>query len=454
MKVVILGAGRRGIRLAKHLVEEQKDVIMIDHRASEIEKAMTSVDCLGIVVSGTDAQELKNAGIDDADAFISLTGSDEINLVSCGIVAAEFKIPITIASVRSLSYTEKGKKVNLLGISHIVNPSQEVAKRIHNDITKGLLSDIIGFEDSSLVLYNVFVDAESKFKNQQLTNLRNLIPGRFIIAAIRRGEDVLVPSGETVIEEGDTLSIALSEDTAVEMLNQIGRRREKPKKTAIIGGTMVTDFLLRQFSRHQQKNITVIAKNPEDADELALKYPDVLVINENITNSGVFKQENLDSYDLLLSATDNDELNIIIASYAKHYGVKNTIALINKNQDFVQMAGHLKIDSILSTQDITADAIATYLQGTNVSKTQSLFDGKIEALVYRVTSECPIKGKMLRDINMKGHGLIVGAHKKNGANILPGGTYTIEEGDELIIVIERSSLSFVQKMLDIEDSAF
>jgi trk system potassium uptake protein TrkA len=436
MKVVILGAGRRGIRLARHLVDEQKDVIIIDHRASEIEKAMTSVDCLGIVVSGTDAADLKNADLDDADAFIALTGSDEINLVSCGIMAAHFKVPVTIAAVRSLSYSEKGKGINLLGISHIVNPSQEVAKHIYDDISRGLYSDILSFENSSIVMYNVSIDSDSTFKDRKLIELRSLIPGQYIVAALRRG--------------GDTLSITLSEDTAEEMLNQIGKRREKPKKIAIIGATMVTDFLLHQFTKRQQKHITVIAKDTAECEELALKYPDVLVINENITNAGVFRQENLESYDLLLSATDNDELNVIIASYAKHYGVKGTIALISKNQDYIQMADHMGIDNLLSAQDITVDSIVKFLQGKNITNTQTMFDGKLEALVYTVPEKCPIKGMLLKDINMKGNGLIVGAQKKDGTNILPGGNYLVEEGDRLILVLERSNLAFIQKLLNIE----
>ena len=450
MKVVILGAGRRGIRLARHLVDEQKDVIIIDNRASEIEKAMTSVDCLGIVVSGTDATELRNADVGDADAFIALTGSDEINLVSCGIMAAQFRIPVTIAAVRSLSYTEKGKGINLLGISHIVNPSQEVAKHIYDDISRGLYSDILSFENSSLVLYNVSIDSASKFKDKKLISLRNIIPGQYIVAALRRGDEVIVPSGETVIKEGDTLSITLSEDTAEEMLGMIGKRREKPKKIAIIGATMVTDFLLHQFTKRQKKHITVIAKDKSECEELALKYPDVLVINENITNAGIFRQENLESYDLLLSATDNDELNVIIASYAKHYGVKGAFALISKNQDYIQMADHMGIDNLLSAQDITVDSIVRFLQGKNITNTQTLFDGKLEALVYTVPPKCPIKGKKLKDINMKGNGLIVGAQKKDGTNILPSGNYTVEEGDRLILVIARSNLGFVQKLLGIE----
>jgi len=450
MKVVILGAGRRGIRLARHLVEEKKDVVMIDQRASEINRAMTSVDCLGVVASGTDAEELRNAGVSNADAFIALSGSDEINLVSCGIVSAEFGVPLTIAAVRSLSYTEKAKSVNLLGISHIVNPSQEAARHIFGDIDKGLYSDIISFENSSLVLYNIYIDSKSKFRNKAVRELRQLIPGQFIIAAVSSNGNVFVPNGDTVIHENDTLSITISEDTAEEMLEEMGRVRPKAEKIVIIGATMVTDFLLRLLSRKRRRHTTVIARDPQACEELALKYPDVLVLNENITNEGVFRQENLDSYDLMISATDSDELNIIIASYGKHYGIKSTMALVNKNHDFIRMADHLGIDSLLSTQDVTVDSIVKYLQGINISGIHSLFEGKIEALEYKIPSNCPLCGKPLKDINMKGKGIIVGARKPDGTSLLPGGDYTVNEGDSLIMVIDRQELDFIQQLLGIK----
>ncbi|MBQ7508304.1 MAG: NAD-binding protein [Spirochaetales bacterium] len=103
MKVVILGAGRRGIRLAKRLVQENKDVIIIDEDIDDVNMAMASVDCLACLGSGTSLEDLSDAGIDDADAFVALTGSDETNLVSSGIAASEFQVPLTIASIRNLS---------------------------------------------------------------------------------------------------------------------------------------------------------------------------------------------------------------------------------------------------------------------------------------------------------------------------------------------------------------
>lgn len=453
MKVAILGAGRRGIRLARHLVEENKDVIIIDEDTEDINDAMSKVDCLGFKGSGTNLEDLSDAGIDDADAFIALTGSDETNLVSSGIASSEFHIPLTIASIRNLSYTGySGIGTSLMGITHIVNPTQEVAQYIYQDVERGIYSDIISFENSSLVLYNVSVEKNSPYADKTVIQLRHDIDANFIIAALNRNGEALVPSGNTIVRTGDTLSMVAHEDSVERLLSSVGRRSMKAKRIAIVGATQVADFLLRLIPKYQHKDIALIDMKADICEKMATMYPGVLVLNADITNENVFEEENLKNYDLLLCLTYNDELNIITASYAKHFGIKNSLALVSHNPNYVRMASHLGIDNIISTQDVTVDSLMRYLHGQNVASMHSLFDGQIEAFEFTITDDNPIVGKYLKDIDMRGKGIIAGITKKDGSTVIPGGFYAIEAGDSIITVIERRSTSFIQKLLHVGTS--
>ena len=450
MKVVILGAGRRGIRLAKHLVEENKDVIIIDEHANDVNKAMAKVDCLAITGSGTNLEDMREAGLKDADAFIALTGSDETNLVSCGIAASEFKVPMTIASIRNLSYTgANGITNSLMGITHLVNPSQETAQHIYQDIERGIYSDIISFDSSSLVLYNVYVEMKSQFASLPVKKVRQEIEGNFIIAALNRNGEAIVPSGDTIVLPGDTLSLVAKEDSVEAILKAVGRRRQKPRKIVIVGAGEVTDYLLARCTKAQRKNLILIEKSPEVSQTMATKYPDVLTLNADITSESIFEEEDLANRDLILCLTDSDELNIITASYAKHFGVKNSMALVNRNPNYLRMASHMDIDSVISTQDVTVDSIKKYLHGQNISSMHSLFDEQIEAFEYEVPVTAKIAGKALKDINMRGKGIIAGVTKKNGSTTIPGGLYVIQPEDTLILVIERKASQFIQDLLEI-----
>lgn len=454
MKVLILGAGRRGIRLARRLVEENKDVIIIDEDVDDVNAAMAKVDCLAVTGSGTSLEDLSDAGLADADAFIALTGSDETNLVSSGIAASEFKVPLTIASIRNLSYTGySGVGTSLMGINHIVNPTQEVAQYIYQDVERGIYSDIISFENSSLLLYNVYVEKNSPYANKLVKQLRKEIDANFIIAALNRNGEALVPSGDTTVRTGDTLSLVAHEDSVEKILSSVGRRRQKPKRVAIVGATQVCDFLLRLVPKSRHKDIAIIDMDKEVCEKFATMYPNVLVLNADITNEEVFEEESLGSYDLMLCLTYNDELNIITASYAKHFGIKNSMALVNQNPNYIRMASHLDIDSIISTQDVTVDSLMRYLHGQNISSMHSLFDGQIEAIEVNVTADSKLSGKLLKDIDMRGKGIIAGVTKKDGSTVIPGGLYQIETDDTLITVFERKSTEFIQKLLNTKSKA-
>ena len=223
----------------------------------------------------------------------------------------------------------------------------------------------------------------------------------------------------------------------------------KAKHIAIVGASQVADFLLRAIPKYQHRDIALIDKDKEVCERMATIYPDVLVLNADITNEAVFEEEGLGSYDLMLCLTSNDELNIITASYAKHFGIKNSLALVSHNPNYIRMADHLDIDNIISTQDVTVDSLMRYMHGQNVSSTHSLFDGQIEALEFTITEGNQIIGKALKDIDMRGKGIIAGVTKKDGRTLIPGGLYVIEQDDALITVIERKSTDFIQRLLHV-----
>lgn len=443
MKVVILGAGRRGIRLAKHLTEEKRDVILIDNNSEVISNILSNVECLAFTGSGTNIDDLRNAEIQNADAFIALTSSDETNLVSCSIASSEFNIPVTICAIRNISYT---KTHNLMGITHIINPYQETAKVIVRNIERGFFSDIVSFDNSSLVLYNVSVESGSRYSNKLVKDIRGMIPVQFVIAALMRNGVATVPNGDTIIREGDILSLAANENSVETILKNIGKRKQKAKKIVIVGGNKITDLLLMELHSSKHKDITLLDNKKDICEDFANRYPNLLVINESITKEGVFRREGLENYDLLIALTNTDEKNILISSYAKFEGVKSSIGVVEKDPDYLKMADYLKIDSIVSVQDSTVDSILKYLHGKNISTLHSLFNGSLEAFEYHVTEKSKLCNMELKDINMKGKGIITGVVKNNKTTI-PNGMYRIAEGDTLIIVSERKEYEFMQKLL-------
>jgi trk system potassium uptake protein TrkA len=447
MKIVILGAGRRGMLLARHLIQEKKDVVIIESDPKRASEAQSKLDCMVVVGSGTDRERLKEAAVESSDTFVAVSDSDEVNLVACGIVEAMCPHVTTVAAIRNLTYTgSDGLPETVLGIDFIVNPEAEAARSIFDIIERGIFSDIITFSKTNLILYNIYVNEKSKFAGKDVQTLRNTVKAEFVITAINRDEVGIVPSGNTVILPGDTLSLVASERDIESLFKYIGRERIRPHKIAIVGGSKIARFLLKNFNPAKRRDIVLIEQDEKVCDTFAQLFPEVLVIKADITEETIFDEEHLDTFDLIISLTDNDELNIITASYAKRIGVDRAIALIKNNNNYMRLARHLDIDSVISVSQATVDSLLKYLRGANVSSVHSLFGGRFEIFEYAITSSMEISGKRLRDINMRNRGIIAGITTAEGKAIVPSGDYRLQNGDILLVTAGRDSLSFIQHL--------
>ena len=86
MKIVIIGAGFTGVQLAKRLINEKNDVVLIDNDEATVRHASNRLDCSVIQADGNDLSNLEDAGIAKADALVCVTDDDEINMITCSLV--------------------------------------------------------------------------------------------------------------------------------------------------------------------------------------------------------------------------------------------------------------------------------------------------------------------------------------------------------------------------------
>jgi len=449
MKIVILGAGRRGLRLASILAAENNDIIVIDTNEKKTDMAMARIDCIAFPGNGINLKDLEEDRVRGADAFVAITGSDEINLISAAMVSDEFKVPQTICIVKNLSFL--GYKTNednsLLGIKHIINPDQELAAHIYTEIVQGVFRNTISFQNSELMLYTLALKENSEYNDMTIQDFRKTLKQNFVVAAIARHNTSLVPSGTTKLKSKDLLTIVANPSDSSKIFSGIGSPKTKAKKIAIVGATQTTRFLLEKFSSKERHNIILIDRDVELCESFAESFPEILVVNGNITDEEMFKESNLLTSDLFIAITDSDELNIIVASYAKQVGISYSMALIKSNTNYLRMAKHLDIDDIISTQKVAVDSIARYLHGKNVNNIHSLFDGQMESIEFKIPDNSPALNKQLKELNMKGKGIIAGIIKNNGKSVIPDGTYTLQKGDLLIVITTLNALNNILRIL-------
>ena len=424
MRVVILGAGRRGLRLAQHLIEEKKSVVFIDNSSERCSAATAKLDCMAVCGSSTDIEMLREAGCDNAEAVIAVTDNDETNLVACGIIASSFRnVGMTIAAIRSINYLGTGLDSDILGISHIVNPEQEAAGKIERIIETGLFRDFEYFPYAGFMMFSRKVTKESIFDGRTIAEIRREIPGRFVVIGIRRrGKDIY---------------------------SRLSDVRNVPiNKIILVGGTRIARFALLSMSESRRRNVILVEKDLSVCERFARDFPEVIVLNGAISDESFWEEERLYQSDLLISVTDNDELNIIAASYAKRLGTKRAVALIKTNNSYIPLAEAMDIDGVISTTNATVDAIVRYLRGDRIQSLHTLFDGQLEVYEYEVTESFRYTGMKLKDIDFRGKLIIAGVKRAKGKdNFIPDGNYQIEVGDTLLLSAVHSNYAYVEKLL-------
>ena len=179
MKIIIMGAGNVGIQIARQLIDENKDVVLIDRDSEKIKLAMNTLDCMVIHGEANNPETLLSAGIQDADFFIAVTESDELNMIACGMVSSEFSVPFKIARVRNIDYSySKISETPFLGIDYVVNPEIETARAIIRSVEHGATSDIMYFQDSSYQMRTIVATGEYSFAGNRMKS-PYLVPSFF-----------------------------------------------------------------------------------------------------------------------------------------------------------------------------------------------------------------------------------------------------------------------------------
>ena len=446
MKTIILGAGTRGFQIAKHLIEEKKDVVLIESDPKKATYASSKLDCMVVKGSGTSIEKLKEAGIGDADMFISMTDSDEVNMVACGLVSSEFDVQHKIACIRNLTYIgSHGLSGKILGIDYIINPESEAANAIYDVVDKGVFSDMISFQKTSLLLNNIYVTPESAFVNKNIKMIRQAINDDFLIAAIHRHHKMIVPSGDTVIKDGDTLSIVTGESGIESVFSAIGKQKKPLKKVLLVGGSKTARFLLKNFTQSDRRSFALVDQDSEICKEFAEQFPEILIINSDVTDETLYEDEDIGSYDLMITLTGNDELNILTAIYAKKIGIDRSMALIKHNNNYLRLAPHLDLDSVVAVSSSTVNSALRYIRGENFKSVHSLFEGKLEVFEFEINEKTSMVNRQIKDINLRNKGLIAGI-TRDGKNIIPSGENILKKGDVILVTVDRSHIDFVQKL--------
>lgn len=467
MNVIILGAGKVGYHLARQLIHEHVDVTIIEKDPDQVKKINNQLDCIVIEDKGNNIEILKQAGVEKADCFIGVTNSDEVNIICCGLATSISESIITIARVRNIDYSRNaGKNPTVMGIDYIINPEIEAARVITRSIEHGAMSNVMLFDNTDLQMRNLTLHSGSSLIGQTLQGFAELVDTSFLVPILIRDDDYIMPKGNTIFMENDFLYVLASEKSFQVLFNVFGKPKVSLNKVTILGGgklgCYVADNLgfnqektigffghfLRRLTKGRAKQLQIIDRDYQRSKYLKERYPNASIIHADITDESLWEEELMTGYELVISATGNPELNLILAIYAKKNKIPRSIALV-QTRAYQHIAEDLGIDVCISINNVLVNTILKLIRKGNIKSIYNISGSPFEVIEFEIHHNSPLCRKQIKNIKLPKDSLVL--HISRGDDhIIPRGDLAIEAEDHVVVISHRDSVSKLGSVFEVK----
>lgn len=430
MKVMIVGAGKLGYKLAESMVLEDIDVTVIDYNPKVIDFVNEHLDVLTVLGNGIDINILRELNINQYNLLVASTDSDETNTLICSL-AKKLGCERTIARIRNPEYMEQLDFIKVeLGIDHIVNPDLATAQAIEKYLLKNYSFYSGEFASGKVQMIDFNIEHMEEFVGKKIMELEDF--DRLLITAISRDGDIIIPGGSTELLANDIIHVIGKSEDISNLNNRFTQdiTRKGIERVMILGGSNIGFYLADKLSR-ANISVTLIEKDKERCQELSEILNNVLIIYGDGTDIHLLEEERLNSMDAFVGVTGYDEENLLMALMAKQSGVTKTISKLSR-QNYTKIIDRLGIDAALNPIVITASNILKFIRGGKIVSVSLLIGGDGEVTEIIVGKDLPIVGKTLEELKLP-KGIIIGAIVHNGKVIIPNGKSVINANDRIVV---------------------
>jgi trk system potassium uptake protein TrkA len=204
MYVIIVGGGQLGYSLTKLLIKEGHEVLLVEKNPSRHAQLTEELGESILLGDGSELSTLMDMGTNRADVLVAVTGKDQDNLVICQMAKILYLIPKTIAKVNDPKNEEL---FQTLGVDATVSGTRIIASLIEEKIDAGMIIPILDFKGGNVEIFKTELSSDSPLVDKKISKLK--LPDDCNIIAALRGDEVIIPRGDTVLKQGDALIILI-----------------------------------------------------------------------------------------------------------------------------------------------------------------------------------------------------------------------------------------------------
>ncbi len=450
MKIIIVGCSNVGSAIAEQLSYEGHNITVVDVNEKLVNGVSDAYDVLGVVGNGASLNIQREAGVDNADLLIAVTGADELNLLCC-LIARKAGGCHTIARVSNPVYSrEIGFIKEELGLSMIINPQMAAAQEIGRLLKFPSALKVDSFAKSRVELVIYKVPEDSALCGVKLRDLSAKVKCNVLIPIVERGEEVMIPDGEFELAAGDEITIVSPAENTIDFFKKMGDPTSVTRDIMMIGGGTTTIYLARQLLNMGVK-VKIVEQDPARCEELTEMLPKALVICGDATDKELLIEEGLKTVGAFASMTNFDEENIMLTLFAKSLSKAKLFTKVHRIS-YDEIIESLGVGSVIYPKYITAEEIIKYVRamknsiGSNIETLYRLNDNRVEALEFQIREDSPVVGIPLKELNLKKN-MIIGCITHKGKVEMPTGNSVIKVNDMVILITTTTGLHDIRDAL-------
>ena len=453
MKIVIEGAGQVGSHLAKMLSHASNEITVIDEDGERIRKLTSSADVSTVQGPPSTISLLREAGCAKADLFIAVNPfqSQSVNIVSA-LLAKKIGAKRVLARIDDESYLSPENKLLFkdLGIDMLFFPEKSASDEIVEMLQHSASSESMDFARGKLQLAVFKLDDDSPLLEMSVAEFAKTVKtaepeADFRIVAISRGGVTIIPRYDTPFKYMDYLYVIARREGIPVLMKYLGKDKIEVRRVLILGGSEIGEMVAGRLAAQKLEDIKIIDIDPARCRQLSEDLPDLVsVACGDVRNSDFLLEEDIKSFQAVLSCTGNDEVNILACVVAKKMGVPRVIAQV-ENLEYIRLAEEMGVDSTINKKLITASRIFKFTLSDKVRSVRYMSGTDAEVLEYTAAPDSKITKAPLKDIEFP-RDAIIGGIIRGGDSFIAVGHTRIEAYDRVAVFALPDAVKDVDKM--------
>ena len=390
MNIIIAGAGKVGFNLAKTLCIGH-NVTIIDQNSEALDRIQESLDIMPLRGNVEDSKTYASFTDKDIDLFIAVTNLDNVNLISVLMAEAVLNIDRKFVRLQKEFFHESDVKERL-NIDKLIFPIELTSKAISSLLQYPKANNVKFFKYTDYKLISVMVS--SRFVPQSFES------ENFVIVGIERKKDFFIPHDKSVevLPNDLVYFFGLEEDIRAICQKLELETNSEIQRCVVFGGEELGVSISKELVK-VGRDVKLVEEDLalcEKADE-ALEGK-VSIINSKYRSHDVFEDEDLDSADIFIAATNNDEFNIIKCLEAKESGIKKVVA-INNEMEYYNLMHSLGIIVVRGPKISAYNTIMEEVSSTGVVIQKSYCGAKAIIFMRKIFQSSGLVDKKIKSLS-------------------------------------------------------